>query len=86
MFDREKAIATIEADRCPCPGCPGTITEAKLSARGWRHCRICVNGFKVARRQRLGPSKDKVRGRSFAVGDPRINQTGKAYPHLQVTA
>jgi len=36
MFDREKAIATIEAGRCPCPGCAGALTEDKLSARGWR--------------------------------------------------
>jgi len=37
MFDREKAIATIEAGRCPCPGCAGALTEDKLSARSWRH-------------------------------------------------
>jgi hypothetical protein len=32
MFGREKAIATIEGDRCPWPGCTGKLTEAKLSA------------------------------------------------------
>jgi hypothetical protein len=47
MFDREKAIATIEADQCPCPGCSGRLTEARLSARGWRHCRVCRCGWKV---------------------------------------
>jgi hypothetical protein len=47
MFDREKAIAAIEANRCPCPSCSGTLTEAKLSARGWRHCRVCRCGWKV---------------------------------------
>ena len=47
MFDREKAIATIEAGRCPCPGCAGALTEDKLSARGWRHCRVCRCGWKV---------------------------------------
>jgi hypothetical protein len=47
MFDRTEALAAIEADRCPCDGCEGTLTDPKLSARGWRHCRVCRCGWKV---------------------------------------
>jgi hypothetical protein len=41
MFDRTKAIATIEVGRCPCPGCRGELTDANLSPRSWRHCKSC---------------------------------------------
>jgi hypothetical protein len=47
MFDREQAIATIEGDHCACPGCRGELTDGNLSARGWRHCKVCRCAWKV---------------------------------------
>ena len=47
MFDRELGIAMIEAGRCPCPGCPGRLTDAKLSPRDWRRCHLCCCAWKA---------------------------------------
>jgi hypothetical protein len=47
MFDREKAIATIKAGNCSCPGCLGQFLDADLSPRGWRHCQVCRCAWKV---------------------------------------
>ena len=48
MFDRERAIAVLNADRCACPGCKGSLTDHDLSPRGWRHCQSCRCAWKVA--------------------------------------
>ena len=47
MFDRETAIAMIEAGSCACPSCRGQLTVGKLSPRGWRHCKVCRCAWRV---------------------------------------
>lgn len=47
MFDREQAIATINAGNCACPGCRGELSAAELSPGGWRHCKVCRCAWKV---------------------------------------
>ena len=47
MFDREKAISTLDGDHCACPACHGDLTDSSLSARGWRHCKVCRCAWKV---------------------------------------
>jgi hypothetical protein len=47
MFDREKAIATIEAGGCACPGCRGQLTAADLSPGGWAFCGVCRCAWKI---------------------------------------
>jgi hypothetical protein len=47
MFDRDKAIATIEAGRCACPDCKGELTDPKLSARDWGFCKVCRCAWKA---------------------------------------
>ena len=47
MFVRERSIAAIEAGACACLGCKGVLTDASLSARGWRHCKACRCAWKV---------------------------------------
>ena len=47
MFDRERAIATIEASGCPCSGCRGQLTDAELSRGGWSFCKVCRCAWQV---------------------------------------
>ena len=75
MFDREKAIATIEADRCPCPSCNGTLTDSKLSARGWRHCRVCRCGWKA----------EAINGTVYAASIKGPKHTPARVPNRQLT-
>jgi hypothetical protein len=54
MFDREKAIAALEAGSCPCRGCRGQLTDANLSRGGWSFCKVCRCAWKV---QTLGQAR-----------------------------
>jgi hypothetical protein len=54
MFDREKAISTIEGDHCACPGCQGELTDPSLSGRGWAFCKVRRCAWKV---QTLGKAR-----------------------------
>jgi hypothetical protein len=47
MFDRDQAIATIEAGGCACPGCRGQLSASELSPHGWRQCQSCRCAWKV---------------------------------------
>lgn len=47
MFDRARAVATIEAGCCACPGCQGELTSADRSPGGWRHCQVCRCAWKA---------------------------------------
>ena len=48
MFDRAKAISTIESGKCACAACPGELTEAELSRGGWQFCRRCRCAWQVS--------------------------------------
>jgi hypothetical protein len=47
MFDRAKAIATIEAGVCACQGCHGQLMDAELSRGGWSFCNACSCAWQV---------------------------------------
>lgn len=47
MFDRAIALACLEAGRCACAGCEGTLTDATLSRGGWQFCRRCRCAWKI---------------------------------------
>ena len=47
MFDREAAIKTVKASRCPCRRCNGGLTDPKQSPTGWAFCRTCRCAWKV---------------------------------------
>lgn len=41
-------MTALNAGKCPCPGCRGTLTDASLSAGSWRFCRNCRCAWKVS--------------------------------------
>ena len=47
MFDKEAAVKSIQASRCPCARCTGGLTDPKLSPGGWGHCRSCRCAWQV---------------------------------------
>lgn len=47
MFDRERAIAVIEAGGCACPSCRGRLTDPASSRTGWGFCQVCRCAWQV---------------------------------------
>jgi hypothetical protein len=41
------SVEEVEAGRCPCTGCPGTLTDPARSPSGWGHCRVCRCAYQV---------------------------------------
>lgn len=44
---REHQVEILEAGRCGCPGCSGTLTDPDKSPGGWRFCQVCGCAWKV---------------------------------------
>jgi hypothetical protein len=42
---REHQVRVLEAGRCGCHGCSGTLTDLALSPSGWGFCRSCGRGY-----------------------------------------
>jgi hypothetical protein len=75
MFDRERAIATIEAGRCGCAGCRGELADGNLSPRGWRHCQVCRCAWKV----------EAINGTNYAASIKGPQHTPPRQPLRQLT-
>jgi hypothetical protein len=75
MFDRGKAIATIEAGRCPCPGCRGQLTDPAPSPKGWGFCQTCRCAWQV----------QDINGTNYAASIKGPKHTPTPQPARQLT-
>jgi len=74
-FDREKAIATVEAGGCACTGCRGELTDPALSADAWGFCKVCRCAWQV---QTIGQAR-------FAASISGPLHTPQRHPTRQLT-
>jgi hypothetical protein len=75
MFDRERGLATVEAGRCPCPGCRGELSDPSLNAGGWAFCKVCRCAWKA----------EAINGTIYAVSIKGPDHTPERKPLRQLS-